>query len=95
MLSSKNIMMNVLQIASLLGISHHERLLGVLPLFHSFAQNTCVWASLFYGVTIILVHKIERKSIMDGLLHKPTVFLGVPALYGLLCLMKTAPLDSV
>lgn len=95
MLSSKNIMSNVLQIASLLGISHHERLLGILPLFHSFAQNTCVWASIFYGVTIILVPKIERSYIMDALRHKPTVFLGVPALYGLMCLMKNAPLDSV
>src|SRR5581483_7734073 len=80
---------------SLLGISHQERLLGVLPLFHSFAQNTCIWASLFYGVTIILVPKIERAYIMNALQHKPTVFLGVPALYGLLCLMKTAELDSI
>lgn len=95
MLSSKNIMSNVLQIASLLGISHQERLLGILPLFHSFAQNTCIWASMFYGVTIILVPKIERKYILDALRHKPTVFLGVPALYGLMCLMKNAPLDSV
>ena len=95
MLSSQNIMTNVLQIASLLGISHQERLLGVLPLFHSFAQNTCIWASLFYGVTIILVPKIERAYIMNALQHKPTVFLGVPALYGLLCLMKTAELDSI
>ncbi|HEX4068775.1 MAG TPA: class I adenylate-forming enzyme family protein, partial [Candidatus Babeliales bacterium] len=58
MLSSKNIMTNVLQIASLLPKPEEERILGVLPLFHSFAQNTCVWASLFYGITIILVPKI-------------------------------------
>lgn len=95
MLSSKNIMTNVLQIASLLGKPADERILGVLPLFHSFAQNTCVWASIFYGITIILVPKIERRYILEGLHHKPTIFLGVPALYGLLCLMKTAPLDSV
>lgn len=95
MLSSKNIMTNVLQIAALLDVPHHERILGVLPLFHSFAQNTCVWASIFYGITIILVAKIDRKAILEGLQHKPTIFLGVPALYGLLCLMKTAPLDSV
>lgn len=95
MLSSRNIMTNVLQIAALLGVAHHERILGVLPLFHSFAQNTCVWASLFYGVTIILVPKIDRNAILEGLTHKPTIFLGVPALYGLLCLMKTAPLESV
>lgn len=95
MLSSKNIMTNVLQIASLLGKPADERILGVLPLFHSFAQNTCIWASIFYGITIILVPKIERRYILEALQHKPTVFLGVPALYGLICLMKTAPLDSV
>lgn len=95
MLSSKNIMTNVLQIASLLGKPEDERIFAVLPLFHSFAQNTCVWASLFYGITIILVAKIERRYILEALKHKPTVFLGVPALYGLICLMKTAPLDSV
>lgn len=95
MLSSKNIMTNVLQIASLLGKPADERILGVLPLFHSFAQNTCVWASIFYGITIILVPKIERRYILEALQHKPTIFLGVPALYGLICLMKTAPLESV
>ncbi|HSC25253.1 MAG TPA: AMP-binding protein [Candidatus Babeliales bacterium] len=95
MLSSKNILTNVLQIASLLGKPADERIFGVLPLFHSFAQNTCVWASFFYGITIILVPKIERRFILEALQHKPTIFLGVPALYGLLCLMKTAPLDSV
>ncbi len=95
MLSSKNIMTNVLQIASLLGKPADERILGVLPLFHSFAQNTCVWASIFYGITIILVPKIERRYILESLQHKPTIFLGVPALYGLICLMKTAPINSV
>ena len=95
MLSSKNIMTNILQIASLLGKSSDERIFGVLPLFHSFAQNTCVWASFFYGITIILVVKIDRRYILEALEHKPTVFLGVPALYGLICLMKTAPLSTV
>jgi long-chain acyl-CoA synthetase len=95
MLSSKNIMTNVLQVASLLGEPSNERILGVLPLFHSFAQNTCIWASIFYGITIILVPKVDRRYILEGLHHKPTVFLGVPALYGLICLMKTAPLESV
>lgn len=95
MLSSKNIMTNVLQVAALLGKPAEERIMGVLPLFHSFAQNTCVWSAIFYGITIILVPKIERRHILQALEHKPTIFLGVPALYGLLCLMKTAPLDSV
>lgn len=95
MLSSKNIMVNVLQIAARLDIPDSEKLFGVLPLFHSFAQNICVWTSVFYGVTVILVPKLERRTILDALEHKPTVFVGVPALYGLMCLLKTVVFDSV
>ncbi len=47
------------------------------------------------GCTVIIVKKIERRAILEGLMHKPTVFLGVPALFGLMCLMKDASLDSV
>jgi long-chain acyl-CoA synthetase len=47
------------------------------------------------GITIILSPRIDRHSILEVLAHNPTFFVGVPALYGLLCLMKTAPLNSV
>lgn len=95
MLSSKNIMTNILQGGSRIPLDFGQRVFGVLPLFHSFAQFACVWASMLTGCTVILVPKIDRRAILEGLKHKPTVFLGVPALYGLLCLLKTAPLDSV
>jgi len=95
MLSSKNIMTSILQTMARLNINHGERVFGILPLFHAFAQNACVWSSIFAGVTIILEPKIERRYILRGLAHKPTLFIGIPALYGLLCLMKDAPLDSV
>lgn len=95
MLSSKNIMTNLLQIVSRWQMYEHERIFGVLPLFHVFAQNGCIWASVFWGCTVILVPKIDRRFILKALEHKPTIFLGVPALYGLLCLLKTVPLESV
>lgn len=95
MLSSKNIMSNVMQIISRVHFTEQERFLGVLPLFHSFAQNACIWSGFFLGCLIIVVPKIDRRAILSGLRHKPTVFLGVPALYGLLCLMKNAPLSTV
>ena len=95
MLSSKNIMTNVLQGLSRLKVWGNERVLGVLPLFHSFAQNACVWTPLFAGVTVILVPKIDRRYILEGLQQRPTMFLGVPALYGLLCLMKAAPIEGI
>ncbi len=95
MLSSRNIIINVLQGLARLQIGYKERLFGVLPLFHVFAQNTCVWSAFFVGATVILVPKIDRRYILSALKHKPTGFFGVPALYGLICLLKTAPLDSV
>jgi len=95
MLSSKNIITNLIQGITRFELSPDDRIFAVLPLFHSFAQNTCVWVPMLVGCTIILVPKIDRRAVIKGLEHKPTVFLGVPALYGLLCLMKTAPLGSV
>ncbi len=95
MLSSKNIMINVMQGIARFQIGYKERLFGVLPLFHVFAQNVCVWGALFLGATVILVPKIDRRYILSALKHEPTGFFGIPALYGLLCLLKTAPLGSV
>lgn len=95
MLSSKNIMTNIIQALSRSRMQEDERVLGVLPLFHSFAQNVCVWSSMFIGFTVILVSKIDRRSILDGLRHRPTIFFGVPALYGFLCLLKTAEFPDV
>jgi long-chain acyl-CoA synthetase len=97
MLSSRAIVANMLQVEARLYdvIGEGQRIFAVLPLFHVFAQNTAVWTPMLTGCTVILVHKIDRRLIMDNLRHKPTFFLGVPALYGMLCLLKTAPLDSV
>ncbi|MCK5633297.1 AMP-binding protein, partial [bacterium] len=95
MLSSKNSMTNVVQVLSRMPLCKLQRLFCVLPLFHSFAQNTCVWSAFFSGCSVIVVPKIDRRSLFNGLQHKPTIFLGVPALYGLLCMLKTVPLDSI
>ena len=93
-LSGKNIMINVLQGVARLPFER-ERVLGVLPLFHSFAQCVCVWGAIFTGSTVLLSPKIGRSHILSVLKYKPTVFLGVPALYGLLCMLRTAPMSAV
>src|ERR1700733_4859125 len=95
MLSSRNILTNCIQGIARLGFVQEERVLGVLPFFHSFAQCTSIWAPLLVGCTVIIVPKIERRYILEGLTHKPTIFLGVPALFGLVCLLQTADLASI
>jgi len=95
MLSSKNIATNMAQSLARFGLTSQERTFCVLPLFHAFSQITCVWMSIFMGATIILVPKVERRLIMQGLAHRPTVFLGVPPLYGLLCMIRHIAFDEV
>ena len=98
MLSSENIMVNTMQAYTRFkGFTGktQERFFCVLPLFHVFAQNTCMWLPLLSGTAVIIVSKIDRSLILEGLKKEPTFFFGFPALYGLLCLMKTAPLDSI
>jgi long-chain acyl-CoA synthetase len=98
MLSSRNVMTNAMQDYArftLFNISASERFFCVLPLFHVFAQNTCLWLPVMTGATVIIVARIERSLILEGLRKRPTIFFGMPALYGLLCLMKKAPLESI
>jgi long-chain acyl-CoA synthetase len=95
MLSSRNTLTNVMQVIARFGMIRQERILAVLPLFHSLAQNVCVWCSVVMGCTVIIVPKIERRALLMGLGQKPTAFIGVPALFGVLCLLKTAPLDGI
>jgi long-chain acyl-CoA synthetase len=98
MLSSKNVLCNTLQTCSrfnMIDNLQHERFLCVLPLFHVFAQNTCMWLPIITGSSIIVIRKIDRRLIKEGFKYIPTMFMGFPALYGLLCLMRDVPLDSV
>ncbi|RTL06085.1 hypothetical protein EKK58_06425 [Candidatus Dependentiae bacterium] len=95
MLSSVNIMANIQQCIMRLEVTPRERVLCVLPLFHVFTQITCVWLAVALGVSVVLVPKIERAPIIEGLTKRPTIVLGVPALYGLFCLLRTLDFSSV
>ena len=95
MLSSRNILTNIAQGMASIDVTSQDRIFGVLPLFHSFAQLACVWGNFFVGAAIVVVPKIDRKLILQGLRHQPTIVLGVPALYGLFCLMRSIPFGSV
>jgi long-chain acyl-CoA synthetase len=95
MMSSQGILTNVMQGGLAFSSTFNQRALAILPLFHSYMQNTCVWAAMMVGATVIVVPKIDRSSIMRGLAQKPTVILGIPPLYGLFCLLKKLNFDSV
>lgn len=95
MLTGRSIMTNVCQSIARLGFAEHEIVAAVLPLFHVFAQTASFWISFLLGATVVLIPKIERAFLYEALAYQPTVFVGVPALYGFLCMLKNAQLGSV
>lgn len=59
-----------------------ERMLAVLPFFHSFAMTVCMNISIYSGFAIILLPKFELKEVIHTIHSlKPTVFPGVPTMY--------------
>lgn len=95
MLSSKNILTNVIQVLARIDVTYKDRLYMPVPLFHSLAQNTAVWGTFFLGASAIIIPKIERRYLLQGLEQKPTILLAVPALYGIFCMIRTLKFDSV
>lgn len=95
MLSSNAIITNSLQGIANFDIAEHERVYAALPLFHSYMQNAAVWSPLIIGAAVIIVPSVSRGALLKGLTHRPSVMLGIPHLYGLFALMKTAPLTTV
>ncbi len=95
MLSSHNIIINCIQGSARMMAKRGDRLLAALPLFHSYTQNICIWFSTMFGITSIVVPKIERRSLIQALAYEPTVILGIPQLYGLFALMKTVRFNHV
>ncbi|MDP9018964.1 MAG: AMP-binding protein, partial [Candidatus Eremiobacteraeota bacterium] len=82
-LSNYNISMNVQIIVSdLFAIQPDDRLLGCLPLFHSFGQTTVMNAAIRAGACVILMPRFEGATALDLLVTEQiTLFMGVPTMY--------------
>ena len=95
MVSSQGIITNCMQGIANFDITGNERIYAALPLFHSYMENAAVWSPLIVGATVIVVPSITRGALLKGLALRPTVVLGIPHLFGLFALMKTAPFPDV
>ncbi len=95
MLSSYNCIYNSIQGIAQFSSQPDDKILCALPLFHSFMQNACIWSSCLLGAAVIIVPKIDRKALLQGIAHRPTVVAGIPQLFGLFCLLKKIDFSSV
>ncbi|MEN8237455.1 MAG: acyl-[ACP]--phospholipid O-acyltransferase [Pseudomonadota bacterium] len=83
MLSHQNILCNIEATAQVFPYTRRDRMLGILPFFHSFGFTTTLWFPLIKGLGVIFHHNpVDAKTI--GKLvqkHKATFILSTPTFY--------------
>ena len=84
MLSHKNLLANVVQINAWLPRLRYgkERVVGLIPFFHSFGLTACLNWPLSQGAAILILPKFDLNTFLGMLRkHRPTVLPGVPTLF--------------
>lgn len=84
MLSHRNILANVLQLAAWVPDLRRgeERFLAILPFFHVFGMTVAMNLPLYMGCTTIVVPRFEVNEFLNLLKKsRPTLFPGVPSIF--------------
>ena len=86
MLTHRNLLSNTHSVLQALHLKPGEdRLLVVLPMFHSFAATVGMLTPCLHGLTIVPVPRFDPALVSDTIGQSgATVFLGVPSMYNLI-----------
>jgi long-chain acyl-CoA synthetase len=86
MLTHRNLLANTRSVMGALDLEPAaDRLLVVLPMFHSFAATVGMLTPLLHGLSFVPVPRFEPGLVSDAIhATRATVFLGVPSMYNLL-----------
>ena len=81
-LSHASLIANARSCLAAVKLRESDRLLLFLPMFHSLTQLVCLVVPALAGLSIVLLPGVDRAAIARALSrHRPTIFLGVPAVY--------------
>ncbi len=86
MLSHKNLISNAEACMKVIQVSHRDRVLLFLPLFHSFSLTVCVILPVCAGACIVLLESVKPFSRLINAIFRDriTLFVGVPTVYNIL-----------
>jgi acyl-CoA synthetase (AMP-forming)/AMP-acid ligase II len=81
-LTQRALLNNALGVIERTGLSAQDRLLHVMPIYHTNGVNNQLFAPLLAGATIIFAERFRAED-MPALLeqHRPTIITGVPTMY--------------
>jgi len=84
MLSHFNLATNVDSVLQLFSLDQRDRIIGVLPLFHSFGFMATIWLPLFAGAGVVYHPNPTDAKIIGELIHKHkgTFLLSTPTFCG-------------
>lgn len=79
-LTHRNLMANVCQFGSRLNLKASDRILGCLPLFHSFGCTVTLWYPIIQGITVVTYpNALEFKKLGELIgKHKVTLKISTP-----------------
>lgn len=86
MLTHKNFISNIESCLRAVKFSTKERIICLLPLFHSFALTVCLLLPLYIGATSILLETMRPfgKVVRAIIKNRVTIFVGIPQIYNVL-----------
>lgn len=89
-LTHSNLISNADACMKALHITHKDRILLFLPLFHSFSFTACVILPIYAGASIVLLASVKpfSKVIKSIFKERITFFVGVPTIYNILSRKK-------
>lgn len=91
MLTHGNISANIRQIQRHVQFTRRDVLLGVLPQFHSFGLTVLTLLPLTVGCRVVYSARFVPSRIVALIRrHRPSVFIGIPSMYGGLLRVKDA-----
>lgn len=90
MLTHENLLSNAESCIEAMQVTHNDKVLLFLPLFHSFSFTVCVVLPIFAGSSIVLLASVKPFSrVVDSILKdRITLFVAVPAVYNILANKK-------
>ncbi|MFQ5653418.1 MAG: acyl-[ACP]--phospholipid O-acyltransferase [Planctomycetota bacterium] len=82
-LSHHNILSNVRSLTQVFNIDRRDRVVGVLPFFHSFGYTATLWFPLLNGLMVLYhANPIDARAIADLIrAYRGTIFISTPTFY--------------
>jgi long-chain acyl-CoA synthetase len=85
MITHLNLISNISTCSKTIDMTKADRIITVLPMFHSLGWSVCVLMPLYTGATLIIHRSFQPKEIIQSIIiNELTIFVGVPSMFAVL-----------